>query len=90
MQATNCKKIDMIMMRTKFQSLEGLNIIGCHHLYTASPFLEISLDSLSIVYDNHYDHDVLDGLLKGVILNDLTLWPKTIVPTTVTRCGCPD
>lgn len=79
--------MDLILQRTRLDVKEGLNVIGCHHLYTASPFMELQLDSLSIVYDNHYDHDELDGILTGVIFNDLTMWPKTIVPQSVERCG---
>lgn len=84
---STCQNVELILQRTRLDVKEGLNMIGCHHLYTASPFMELSLDSLSIVYDNHYDHDVLQGLLTGIIFNDLTMWPKTIVPKPVERCG---
>jgi len=49
--------------------------------------MELSLDSVSFVYDNHYDHDELEGVLAGAIINDLTMWPKTIIPRPVERCG---
>lgn len=42
--------------------------------------MELALDNLTVIYDNYYDHDIFEAKFMGTILNDLTMWPKTIKP----------
>jgi len=32
------------------------------------------------LYEMHYDHDILDGLFKNIVVYDFTSYPKTINP----------
>ena len=46
-----------------------------------SPFIELSVKSLTLRYDSMYDHDELSIKMDNPDLYDLTMWPKSIVPS---------
>ena len=58
-------------------------MICLHHEYLMAPFLELSTDRLTLQYDMMCDHDVLTATFDSPVLNDLTMWPKTIDPRKI-------
>ena len=45
-----------------------------------APFMEVDVSSLLVNHHMMYDHDILSAELVTPILNDLSMWPKSLNP----------
>ena len=52
-----CENVEIVILRTILNLQEGLTLICMHHQYLMSPFVELSVKSLTLSYDSMYDHD---------------------------------
>ena len=68
------------MTKTELMMEGGLTLVCFHHKYTTSPYMELKFDKMIVKHHAMYDHDILEGEFQSLVLNDLTMWPRTQDP----------
>jgi hypothetical protein len=85
--AETCQTVGRILIKTVVELECGLSLICLHHEHTLAPFLELDAQRMSLRYDMHYDHDLLEVSLASPVLSDLTEWPRTIDPRSFRKAA---
>lgn len=61
---------------------EGIRVLNVHHEHHRAPVFEFDLGPSRFIYDQYYDHVVLNGKFTNASLLDLTNYPQTYIPAT--------
>ena len=70
----------LILMKTEVEIKNGLQLICLHHKFQMTPVAEFQVSRFKINYDMYFDHDKIDGHFENAVVNDMTMWPRTINP----------